>query len=412
MSQTATAPQTVLAPVAAAPAPFILTPPELVQPVTPVAVAASQPTQLTPDMTQRLDQQVDAFVQALSTADLASDEFRNKLDMAFALGRREIAEATTLSNSFTRKKYVGEKDSNAYKAISDIRTLFDELNPAKQGDLLSPTKVLGIPVPWGNKLQQYLRRYESADKQLTAIYEHVVSARDEVAQGVSELGLAQQKFWSALQPLESATYFLTRLDERLRAEVEAVRLTQPERARALESEVLYYVDQNLGDIGAARALTINSYLVAGELRKTGRETMIGCDRVSTLGMAALSLAVFIARQTGVQIKVNQMLVGAKQSVESLVASTGTALQEHVKATTEFASNPLLGLQSLQNMFDQTFAAIEVMENFRSQALETMGENNRMLNSQLDSYTARIQQDRKAAALASNLNLTPEAGAAA
>ena len=208
-------------------------------------------------------------MQSLLQGDPQSDEFKSKLDAAFSLGRQQIAESTTLSNRFTQRDFRDAADSPAYQAISNMRVLFDELNPAKQGDLFSPTKILGIPVPFGNKLASYLRRYESADSQLANLHTQIVQAKDEIAKDVAALGVARQQIWASLEKLEGASVFIRSLDEGLSSAIGNMKHTEPDRARALEQEVLYYVRQNLGDVQAAQALAINAYNVMSELRKTG-----------------------------------------------------------------------------------------------------------------------------------------------
>ena len=123
--------------------------------------------------------------------------------------------------------------------------------------------------------------------------------------------------------------------------------------------------------------------------------MNGCDRVSTLGMAALSVAVTLARATGNQIKTQQMLNGVKSDINNLISATGDALNAHVDATAKFASEPLLGVQQLQSMFDKTFNAMDKMDKYRSEALGTMQTNNQMIREQLLKAQERIQQDRSA-----------------
>ena len=374
--------------------PLQLNPPEEVAAIVPAQAkgAVAMPKLLQ----EQVDVQLDAFLHTLTTADVTSDEFRKKLDQAFSVGRKEIADATTLSNSFTKKNFVGETDTPAYKAISEMRSLFDDLNPANQGDLFSARKVFGITIPFGDRLTGYLRKYQSAETQISKIYEDVVAAKTELERGVFDLGNEQKKLWGGLEKLEAANYFMARLDERLSAQIEAIRANEPDRARALESEVLYYVRQNAADVLAMQAVTINAYQVAGSLRKTGREVMNGCDRVATLGMAALSVAVTLARATGVQIKTMALMEGSKKSIEGLIVATGDAFNEHIKATTSFASNPLLGVQTLQQMFDSTFAGMDTLEKFRVESLNVMQSNNTMLRGTLDTAMTRLKNDRSAA----------------
>lgn len=387
-------PTTTATQTAATATPLVLTPPEVIAPV--VAAQTGGAVKLPDDLKSKVDAQLDTFLDGLMKGDPNSEDFKQKLDQAFALGRKEIADSTTLSNRFTEKNFVGAENSPAYKAISEMRALFDELNPAKQGDLFSPTKILGIPVPFGNKLAKYLRKYQSCGEQLAAISNEINAAKDEIAKDVAELGITRQQLWAALEKLEAVVYFISNLDLRLTSQIDAIRITEPDRARAFEQEVLYYVRQNLGDVQAAQALTINAYNVAGELRKTGRETINGCDRVNTLGTAALSIAVTLARATGNQIATQAMLTESKQSIEKLITQTGEALNTHVEMTTKFASEPLIGVQTLQAMFDSTYKAMDTMEKFRSDALATMQTNNQMLRGEITKAMTRISNDRKAA----------------
>jgi uncharacterized protein YaaN involved in tellurite resistance len=372
--------------------PLILTPPDIVP-----VVQASQVTglvELSPERKAKLDEQLNGFMDSLLGQDLSSDAFRTRLDQAFSLGRTEIAKATTLTNAFTNKNFAGEADTQAYQAISKLRVLFDDLNPAKQGDLFSPTKILGIKMPFGNKLQQYLRRYESAGTQINALHDNILQAKDEVQKGVVELGLVRTKVWDNIGELEAVEYFISTLDAKLSEQTLTLSVTDPSRAKALESEVLYYVRQTVGDVLATKALCVNSYNVFGELRKTGREVMNGCDRVATMGMAALSLAVTMTRATGAQVKTMEMLQGSKSSIEGLIASTGDALVNHAKLTAEFSANPILGVETLQGMFDKTMQAMDTMDNFRTQAMASMQTNNNMVRAQLTTQMARISVERR------------------
>lgn len=386
------------APVAA---PLKLTPPEIIEPVLPIQTVGAVPL---PDAAKaKVETQLESFIAALKTENVQSDAFRAKLDSAFQVGRVEIADVTKLTNAFTEGNFVNEVNSPAYKAISEMRQLFDELNPANQGDLFAPNKVWGI-IPFGTKLQSYLRRYEGARNQIEALYEVIVHAQDDVRRSVTELGDVRKKLWGGLEKLEAVVYFISELDNRLSAEIDAMKLADPVRARALEQEVLYYVRQNLADVQGTQALTINAYDIADELRKCGREVIIGCQRMETMGMSALSIAVTLARATGVQIRTLDVLEKSKQSVEALILATGDAMLNHTKRVAAFSANPLLGVQKLQEMFDKTAQAVDVMDTYRSDSLVTMKANNEMLRGLVTTHIARIESSLTASGAADAIAL--------
>jgi uncharacterized protein YaaN involved in tellurite resistance len=141
---------------------------------------------------------------------------------------------------------------------------------------------------------------------------------------------------------------------------------------------------------------INGYLALDVLKKTGREMINGCTRVATTGMSALAVAQTVARATGNQIRVMEMLQGVNATIGDLISQTGRALNQHVDATTQFASNPMLGIEKIKEMFDQTFQAMDAMDNFRAKAIDVMGQNNTIIREQLaraDSYVDRTRQQQ-------------------
>jgi uncharacterized protein YaaN involved in tellurite resistance len=165
------------------------------------------------------------------------------------------------------------------------------------------------------------------------------------------------------------------------------------RAKALEQEVLFYARQNLGDMLGTKALAVNGYLAMGILRQTGRNVVIGCDRVATNGMMALTIAQTVAIATANQVKTMEMLDGIKGQIENLTVQSSEMLGQHVNRVSEFSKNPLLGVETLKRAFDNTFKAIDAMDTFRSQAIGAMGQNiteMKKLVEQGETYVNRAQ----------------------
>jgi uncharacterized protein YaaN involved in tellurite resistance len=378
----------------AAPATFVLQPPEVIQPVSEQTARTAVP--LAPEVEAAVDQQVDRFMDGLLTEDVQSEGFKARLDSAFALGREEISIASSLMQGrLLQRNFAGVEDSTAFKAIQEMRGHLDTLNPGSEGDLFQPQKLLGF-IPYGNKLQAYFRKFEGASDQLQKSMQQLYAARDDMQRDVVDLEATRTKLWEAMQKLSGAVRFAETLDARLAAKVDALKATDAQRAKALEQEVLFYVRQNLQDMLTQQAVCTNGYLALDVLKKTGREMMNGCSRVATTGMSALAVAQTVARATGNQIKVMDMLSGVNASIEGLVAETGRQLNTHVDKTAQFAQSPMIGIEKLKEMFDQTFKAMDAMDTFRSKAIEVMGQNNAIIKDQLakaDQYVDRVRQQQ-------------------
>jgi uncharacterized protein YaaN involved in tellurite resistance len=232
--------------------------------------------------------------------------------------------------------------------------------------------------------------------QLQASMNQLYAARDDVQRDIVDIETTRGKLWAAMQQLAAAAHFASTLDTRLAERVAQLQPTDPQRATALQQEVLFYARQNLQDILTQQAVCVNGYLALDVLKKTGREMMNGCTRVATTGMSALAVAQTVARATGNQIQVMEMLQGVNATIGSLITETGRQLNQHVDATAQFASNPMIGIDTMKDMFEQTFKAMDAMDNFRSKAIDVMGQNNTMMKAQLarsEQYIDRVRQQQ-------------------
>ncbi|VFR57042.1 hypothetical protein BRI6_3704 [plant metagenome] len=377
---------------------LILAPPELVSPVQ--ERKATDMVQLPPETTSAIDRQVSAMVDLLLTEDVHSPAFKEKVDRLFHLGRVEISTAAEMmSGRFMERNFVGIEDSSAFRAIEAMRGQLDELNPGKEGDLLSPRKILGL-IPFGNKLDAYFRKFQSAGTHLKSIMADLHKARDDMQRDSAEIDVAMAKLWESMQKLKGAISFAEKLDHEVAGRVETLKVSDAERARALEQEVLFHVRQNYQDMQTQMAVSVNGYLSLTVLKKTAREIVNGCNRVATTGMSALATAQTVARATGNQIQVMEMLQGVSSTIGDLITETSRQLGQHVQNTGEFAANPLVGIEKIQEMMDNTFQAMDAMDNFRSQAIDVMGKNNALMRAQIARSEQYLDRNRQAAAASS------------
>lgn len=378
---------------------FQLTPPEVMAPVH--QDQAVELVTVKPERLSEIEQQVESFLGVLMSADLHSQDFKDKLDQTFALGRQEVSvSAALLQGRLLEKNFVSAKETPAFQAISELRGELDKLNPGNQGNLLEPKRLLGL-IPWGNKLQSYFRRYQTAATQIKVIMGQLYAARDEVQKDLLALESQRGKIWDGMQKMAEAIRFAEMLDTRLAQQVEVLRATDPLRAKALEQEVQFYARQNLQDMLTQQAVNINGYLALDVIKKTGRELMNGCTRVATTGMSALAVAQTVARATGNQVEVMDMLQGVSGTIGRLIQQTGEQLNAHVSGTTRFAENPLLGIEEIKQMFAQTYQAMDAIDDFRSQAITVMGRNNEILQSELArsrEYLDRVRRERAGQAI--------------
>jgi len=378
---------------AAPDAPLTMTMPEPMTPIKqPDAALAMVP--LKEETKNAAVAQADQFISDLLHMDVTSGDFRARVDSAFRLGRREIGDSALLTGRFLDKDFVGEVNNPAFKVMNEMRDLFVELDPGKEGDLLSVHKILGV-IPFGRRLEAYLRRFDSASGSLRKLIDNIYGVEDQLARDDQELFATMNKLLEAMTKLRTVDTFVERLDQTLTDTVAKLKTTDPTRAKAIEQEVLFYARQASMDVKTQMLVCINGYKMLEGLRKTGRELQNGCDRMATIGMSSLSIAVTLARAQGYQMKVMDALKQSSAAIEGLMASTARMFGEHVDRVIEFQPNPLIGVQTLKASFDTVFKSLDKMDEFRSKNIESMGTNITLLKGIVAEGESRMKREETA-----------------
>ena len=147
-----------------------LTPPEPVKEV--AKDEADQMVKLDESQIPELDAKVDAFVDHVLTNPVQSEEFKSNVQSIHNLGSQEIRESAQVSNRMLDlpAKSLDKSlfdNSPIAKSLTELRGIVEDLDPSKK-ELTSSRKLFGI-LPFGNKVQDYFRQYESAQSHINAV---------------------------------------------------------------------------------------------------------------------------------------------------------------------------------------------------------------------------------------------------
>ena len=297
---------------AAAPAP--LTPPEgapltLTAPAPPSPIVATQAPAMAPQVDPatipQLDSKVDSFLSALMTAQTRSPEFAKQAADVRAMGDADIRRAAETSNRLLQTPVRALKEggvaegSKVGNTLLELRRTVEGLDPSRA---TGTRKFLGV-IPFGDKIVDYFRRYESAQGHLNGILHALRNGQDELTKDNVALNLEKQNLWGTMGRLNAYIYVAERLDARLAATISQLEISDPERAKALSQDVLFYVRQKHQDLLTQLAVSIQSYLAIDIIIKNNIELIKGVDRASTTTISALRTAVIVAQALG-----NQKLV--------------------------------------------------------------------------------------------------------
>ncbi len=384
--------------------PPALTPPEPVAAIAPADAAGRVP--LPPAETARLDQQVAQYVGELTSLDPQSADFKARVDHINALGDTEVRQSASVASRMLErpmnamKNGVFDGSSPISKGLLDLRHTVEALDPSKQGDLLSPRKLLGI-LPFGNKIKAYFDGYRSAQAHLNAVIETLYRSKDELQRDNAAIEQEKANMWSLMQKLEQFVYLGKKLDAEVETRLTALETTDPQRAKILREDVQFYTRQKVQDLLTQMAVNVQGYLALDLIKKNNIELIKGVDRATTTTVAALRTAVIVAQALANEKLVLDQVRALNSTTTSMIESTSLMLKQQSAGVYEQASSATIDVDKLKNAFTNIYEAMDSVATYKQAALGSMQKTVVALEGEVQraqSYLDRTRADESQKAL--------------
>lgn len=382
-----------------------LTPPDPVPEVAPETAAGLVP--IDSETKSKLDQKADAFVAELVAQDTNSPEFGKTVDQLTNLGRREILATSSQSNRFLdRPIRAMDKDEGVGANLAELRRVVEELDPGKRGALSGPRKILGF-IPFGNKLNDYFRSYQSAQSHIQSILNNLSSGKDELLMDNAAIDVERQKLWEAMGKLEQMIHISKTLDQRLEDKANELDATDPAKAKTIRETALFYVRQSTQDLLTQMAVSVQGYLALDMVKKNNVELVKGVDRASTTTVGALRTAVTVAEAMTNQRLVLQQITALNDTTAGIIDSTSTMLRKQTGKIHEQAASSTIPLETLQRAFQNVYDTMDEVDTFKVKALDSMKQTVDALSHEVEKskgYIARAEGQSQAQAQVEAANL--------
>lgn len=385
--------------------PGVLTPPVLVPPE-PVAVIeperAGAMVQVDAKAIPQLDAQVEQFISDTLTLDKHSPGFKERVESIHRLGNADVVRAAGVSNRMLERPVrlmsdgLFKESAGIGKSLVDLRQKIDELNPARQGDLFQPRKILGL-IPFGNKVEDYFDQYRSAQSHINAILDSLADGKDELMRDNAAIEQEKVELWENMQRLEQYVYIGKKLDEKLSERIAEIEAGDPEKARIVKEELLFYTRQKVTDLLTQQAVSVQGYLALDMIRKNNLELAKGVDRASTTTISALRTAVIVAQALTNQKLVLEQVKALNTTTENMIVATSELLKTQSAEIHQQASGSMIGVEKLQQAFDNVFATMDMISEYKVQALDNMKQTVESLTGQVARAGKYLDQAREAEA---------------
>jgi uncharacterized protein YaaN involved in tellurite resistance len=344
-----------------------------------------------------LDAKVESYVTSLLTAAPKSPQFEAKANDVRLMGDEDIRRAAESSNRLLKSPVRALQEGGLSeggkigKTLLDLRRTVEDLDPSQATGV---KKVLGM-IPFGDKITDYFRKYQSAQSHLDGILTSLRQGQDELQKDNAALNLEKQNLWDAMGRLNQYVYIAERLDAKLAAHIATLELSDPEKASSLKQDVLFYVRQKHQDLLTQLAVSIQNYLALDITIKNNIELIKGVDRASTTTVSALRTAVIVAQALGNQKLVLDQITALNTTTSGLIQSTSEMLRDNSVRIQEQAASSTIGIEQLQNAFANIYQTMDAIDTFKVQALDNMAATIGTLENEVTKSRAYLERANRA-----------------
>ncbi len=377
-------------------APDFLAPPAPIAPIETEQAAGM--VKIDPAKLAELDVKVEEFVNTILSEQVHSDAFKAKISGVHTLANAEIRAAANISNRLLEqpvramKSGLFDEGSAISKSLLDLRVKIEELDPVKQGNLLEPRKLLGF-IPWGTKVQDYFRQYQSAQTHLNAIIESLYHGQDELRKDNAAVEEEKANAWRIMERLEQYVYIGKKIDKAIETKLTEIEASDPEKARIVKEELLFYVRQKVQDLLTQLAVTIQGYLAMDMIRKNNLELIKGVDRATTTTISALRTAVIVAQALANQKLVLDQIGALNTTTSNMIESTSNMLRTQAGKVHEQATGAAVSLDKLKLAFKNIYETMDMVSNYKVQALANMQKTVDVLSQEVEKSKTYLDRVR-------------------
>jgi len=365
------------------------------------SVTATQAPKMAPQVDAAqvpvLDQKVDSFMQAITKAQTGSPDFAAQADAVRSMGDADIRKAAETSNRLLNTPVRALKEGNLTQGskvgqtLVDLRRTVEDLDPGRD----SEKKFLGI-FTVGHKMQDYFRKYQTSQAHLNAILHALRSGQDELTRDNVALNMEKQNLWQTMGRLNQYVYIAEQLDTQLTANIAEIEMSDPDRAKQLNQDVLFYVRQKHQDLLTQLAVSIQSYLAIDIIIKNNIELIKGVDRAATTTISALRTAVIVAQALGNQQLVLDQITALNTTTSNMIQKTSEMLKENSARIQEQAASSTIGIEQLKSAFANIYATMDSIDEFKLRALDNMAQTIGVLENEVSKsrdYLDRAQRSQ-------------------
>jgi uncharacterized protein YaaN involved in tellurite resistance len=206
-----------------------------------------------------------------------------------------------------------------------------------------------------------------------------------------------------MQKLQQYIYVGKKIDAALEARVGEIETGDPEKARIVREEMLFYVRPESAGPADPDGGQHPGYLALDMVRKNNLELIKGVDRATTTTVSALRTAVIVAQALANQKLVLDQINALNSTTSSLIESTSELLRKQTVDIHQQAASATINIEQLQRAFNNIYESMDMISQYKLDALASMQHTVDTLTSEVDKaqkYLDRVRNEEAARAAGS------------
>lgn len=346
----------------------------------------------------RIQAAVDTFVSGLTDLDTHSPAFDRKVGSISRMGNEEMRRSAEASSRFLERPTAALKEgplaqgSQVSGALVALRDQVEALDPSRH---LKQRRGLFKHVPFGQQVNEYFRRYQSAQQHIEAIVAALYRGQDELLRDNAALEQEKAHLWTLKTRLEQYAHMAGALDDALGRAIAKIEAQDPEKARALKEDALFYVRQKRQDLLTQLSVVVQGYLALDLIRRSNAELVKGVERATTTTVSALRTAVIAALALGNQKLVLDQITSLNETTGEMIDATAQMLRQQTTEIASQAASSTVSLEKLQSAFNNIYATIDTIDTFKLAALDSMRKTIDTLSAEISRAETFVERARTA-----------------
>ncbi len=281
--------------------------------------------------------------------------------------------AASNSNAILQKRInsfeiTGSENGEVAQTLAELTLKMKDLDPshldfAKKG-------VLGNIF---NPVRAYFEKYKTADAEIATIIESLNKGKKSLQNDNVTLELEEKSMRETSKKMQNNIELGLKLDNCLSSGIEQARLdgADEEKIRFIEEEILYPLRQRIEDFQQVQVVSQQGIIAMEVLRRNNKELIRSVDRANNVTVTALRTAVTVAGALYNQKIVIEKVDALNKTTNHMIESTARMLRQQGVAIHEQANNSTLNADVLKSAFEETFAALDDISNYKREALPRM-----------------------------------------